>query len=444
MIKKLTKLSMVLAVILQFSPRLIAQPTVDGDLSDSDYISLATKQNSNSSFGADMDVTEILYYSDAANSKLYIGVKGKLDVAANNGIGLFLNFTSLSGVPAGVDLGFDGAGHYMDGQGGGIDDNFKADFEVDYMFAMNPGAGTGSVFLDGAKVTNSTNVAEFQGTSNQSGGTATNANVFGTGGAATFAFNNGGGATQGFEIVFDYSALGINSSLELTAGAFIVSATGFFSDVTVPGNITTGNPGFNPDFGNLSGGPYNSSPGPLPVELIDFIAIPNKEQRQVSLNWTTGSETNNSYFEVERSSNARDWQLINKIAGKGNSFIQNAYEAVDNNAFTGSNYYRLKQVDFDGSFEYSDVVQVNLFGQEISVYPNPVNDRLFVETTALGVTDRVELYSAHGVLVKSIAITEDVDRIEMNFSDVPNGLYFLSIKDSSGMLRDYHRILKTQ
>ncbi|MEL6719868.1 MAG: hypothetical protein AAFP82_14240, partial [Bacteroidota bacterium] len=128
-----------------------AQPTVDGDLSDGDYSSIATKQNSNAGFGSDIDVQEIVYFADNTNSRLYIGVKGKLNTSNDDGIGLFLNFTGVTGVAAGTPLGFPGAGHFMDGEGGVSNDDFKADFEVDYMFAVNASGGS-NAFLDAARL----------------------------------------------------------------------------------------------------------------------------------------------------------------------------------------------------------------------------------------------------------------------------------------------------
>lgn len=239
---------------------LFAQPTVDGNLSDTQYITIAAKQNSNAGFGSAIDVSKIVYYPDDANSKLYLGIIGKLDTGTDNGIGIWLGFSQVSGTIAGNDLGFNGAGHYMDGQGGGSNDNFKGDFEVDYMLAMNPGNGATAVFYDAAKLNGT--LTQFLGQSDQSG-TATNSinsDIFSTG-SMSLAFNNGGGASEGFEMSIPYSELGVTSAGTITAFAFVVSATGFFSDVTVPGTVTGGNPGFNTDFNALAstGNHFNSA-----------------------------------------------------------------------------------------------------------------------------------------------------------------------------------------
>jgi len=248
-----------------------AQPTVDGDLSDTDYVTMATKQNSNASFGSNIDVIEIVYYADDGNQTLFFGIKGKLDTGTDNAIGFWWNFSNQTGASSGDELGFDGAGHYMDGESGGTNDNFKADFEVDYMFAMNPGNGSTSVFYDAASKIGG-NTSNFLGQSDQSGNQSTNSNSDGTlftKDAITFAFNNGGSANQGFEMSIPYSELGITSLETFEAFAFIVSNSGFFSNVTVPGDLTgTDQPGFNADFtladvngdGSTDAGPFNSGP----------------------------------------------------------------------------------------------------------------------------------------------------------------------------------------
>lgn len=407
----------------------MAQPTVDGDLSDSDYISLATKENANDGFGANIDVTEIVYYSDAVNSKLYVGVKGKLDTSGDNGIGLFLNFSGLTGTAAGNNLGFDGAGHYMDGQGSGSNQAFKADFEVDYMFAMNPGGGTTSVFLDAAKKTGG-NATDFIGTATQSGGTATDADVFGTGGAATFTFNNGGGVNQGFEIVFDYSALGIDGSMDVEAFAFVVSATGFFSNVTVPGDVSGTNLGFNPDFNVIAGGPYHSSVAPLPVVLGDFNAVLDKQNNSVTLNWLTFSEENNAYFEIEKSLDGRTFAVIGMVNGAINSFDQTDYDFIDQQPYEGMNYYRLKQVDLDGDFTYSSTLTVAIEHTKAQLFPNPVQRFLTIkmETTANTV---LEVYNLQGQLMQTSWLNDETTQ-EVELSALQAGVYLVRLSDERG------------
>ena len=408
-----------------------AQPTVDGDLSDGDYISLATKANGNSGFGPNIDVTEIVYYPDVTNSKLYIGVKGKFDTGVDNGIGVFLNFSGQTGVTAGTELGFSGAGHYIDGQGGGTNDNFKADFEVDYMFALNANGG-GGAFFDAAKVVGGNSTDYFGTAPNLTGGTITDTDVFGTGSSMTYAVNNGGGANQGIEMVFDFAALGISSANTIEAFAFVVSATGFFSDVTVPGNVSIGSPGFNADFSTLGGGNYHSTAANLPVELTAFTATPTTNA--INLNWTTASEIDNDYFVVEKSINGRDFRAIGQVEGMGSTTQTTEYNFSDNDPIQGVSYYRLKQVDFDSDVEYSQVLPVRYNRTiAVSLFPNPTSDVLNInfESRANG-QGTFQLLNANGRVVKewTQAIVAGDNIIRTDVSRLPSGVYAIRAMNS--------------
>ncbi len=96
---------------------------------------------------------------------------------------------------------------------------------------------------------------------------------------------------------------------------------------------------------------------PLPIELISFDAI--AEDDVVNLTWQTATEINNDYFEIERSANGVDFEFVTKTMGAGNSNTILNYQAVDNAPLNGISYYRLKQVDFDGTTTYSELKLVN-------------------------------------------------------------------------------------
>jgi hypothetical protein len=115
----------------------------------------------------------------------------------------------------------------------------------------------------------------------------------------------------------------------------------------------------------------------LPIELISFSAIPL--EKEVQLNWSTASETNNDYFTIERSTNGIDFEEIENLAGAGNSSVILDYSAIDKNPILGTSYYRLKQTDFNGDFSYSDIVSVQFEGTKpnnIRLFPNPNNGQL--------------------------------------------------------------------
>lgn len=113
---------------------------------------------------------------------------------------------------------------------------------------------------------------------------------------------------------------------------------------------------------------------PVPVELISFTASANNSI--INLNWSTATELNNSGFEIQRKSENTDWISIGFIKGFGTTTLQNIYNYTDQNPFVGNNIYRLKQIDYDGTFEYSQEIEVELILSEYVLqqnYPNPFN-----------------------------------------------------------------------
>ena len=121
----------------------------------------------------------------------------------------------------------------------------------------------------------------------------------------------------------------------------------------------------------------------LPVDLIAFTAEPLGNKNAL-LQWTTASEINNSHFDIERSYDGRTFEVVGEVAGNGNSQHQIEYSYTDASVSKVQNtvYYRLKQVDFDGAYEYSDirVVRFDAVGNDMQIvaYPNPMNDELNV------------------------------------------------------------------
>ncbi|MBN8703605.1 MAG: hypothetical protein J0M08_11100 [Bacteroidetes bacterium] len=109
---------------------------------------------------------------------------------------------------------------------------------------------------------------------------------------------------------------------------------------------------------------------PLPIELLSFDAKLNSDV--VDVEWETATEINCDYFIVEKTIDGDNFEFVSKVAGAGNSFSVQKYSTVDTNPYDGVSYYRLKQVDFDGSFTYSNLVAVEvLINSGFSVYPNP-------------------------------------------------------------------------
>ncbi|MCI4667498.1 MAG: T9SS type A sorting domain-containing protein [Bacteroidia bacterium] len=123
----------------------------------------------------------------------------------------------------------------------------------------------------------------------------------------------------------------------------------------------------------------------LPVELLEFTAKPAGEKSAL-LQWSTSVESNSSTFDVERSQDSRLFKKVGSLKAAGNSNEVNTYAFVDE-PVSGRLYYRLRQVDIDGSFVYSEVVDVLISGAiepELNLYPNPATEFLNVQMNVSG------------------------------------------------------------
>ena len=128
----------------------------------------------------------------------------------------------------------------------------------------------------------------------------------------------------------------------------------------------------------------------LPVEIISFNAV--GQNTKVILNWTTASESNNSYFEIERSTNGIQYKPIGKVEGIGTTSQANHYNFTDFGPFTETNYYRLKQVDVDGRAKYSAVLTFRLnnkLKKSINIFPNPVTDLINIRVSSDAATNGI-------------------------------------------------------
>lgn len=133
--------------------------------------------------------------------------------------------------------------------------------------------------------------------------------------------------------------------------------------------------------GTITGGPPCGSMTILPITLTYFRGEVNRNN--IDLYWETASELNNEYFEVEKSRNGREYFVIEKVKSKsieGNSSSNLKYTVTDEEPFHGLQYFRLKQIDFDGNIHYSSAISIN-FSKRSSTfhfYPNPNKGELFI------------------------------------------------------------------
>ncbi|SDM31548.1 Por secretion system C-terminal sorting domain-containing protein [Catalinimonas alkaloidigena] len=143
---------------------------------------------------------------------------------------------------------------------------------------------------------------------------------------------------------------------------------------------------------------------PLPVEIIHFEAL--QQERAVLLVWNTASEQNNERFEVERSADGFAFAKIDEVAGSGTTTAPQQYRVVDPQPLTGWNYYRLRQLDYDGSASFTDIRSVRLDPAHdafaVTIYPNPNRDRrlqIRLEGTEASTDALLHIYNAAGVLL---------------------------------------------
>ncbi len=167
----------------------------------------------------------------------------------------------------------------------------------------------------------------------------------------------------------------------------------------------------------------------LPVDLTSFSA--NSEKNQVTLNWQTAQEINNDFFQIERKTiQNQEWEIIGKEQGEGNSEITVRYSFTDTKPANGLNYYRLKQTDFDGQFEYSEMVSVEIRNTiSIDVFPNPTASELTIVTPNDFTKGEIRLFDAMGKMVLSNSINE---RNYLNLNDLNSGIYFFKVLDENG------------
>ena len=159
----------------------------------------------------------------------------------------------------------------------------------------------------------------------------------------------------------------------------------------------------------------------LPVEFGEIEA--RNTNGKIELFWETFNEINNDRFEIERSPDAERFETIGAVKGEGNSFRLNSYSFVDETPLNGINYYRLKQVDIDGVFDYSVVVSEKANRSGIRITPTSTFDFVTVNT---GAQSSIVLRNLNGQVMNRQSNAEGNFTVEM--ANYPQGVYFLTIE----------------
>jgi len=158
-----------------------------------------------------------------------------------------------------------------------------------------------------------------------------------------------------------------------------------------------------------------------PVEFISFTG--ERVENSSLLNWETGSEIDNEGFEIQTSLDGQNWTTIDFIDGAGNSTTPLSYSYEHKSPERGLNFYRLKQIDFDGAFEFSDVVVIDFESgiKGVVAYPNPVIDVLNI--SSIETISEVQLMDASGKII----FANDGFTNQIPFNDFGKGVYYLRV-----------------
>jgi len=170
----------------------------------------------------------------------------------------------------------------------------------------------------------------------------------------------------------------------------------------------------------------------LPVEFIDLTAQNINNFAKVS--WTTDSEINSDYFIVEKSKDGVNFETVSTVDGAGNSSTLNNYSVTDANPFDGTNYYRIKQYDFDGYFKYSNIVAVNVkvLSENAVIYPNPLSANGVLEINSTESEDQIlSIFDVAGKLVytKKYNLVIGKNQLVLETNGLSRGVYFVKIAD---------------
>ncbi|WP_051664236.1 ice-binding family protein [Dyadobacter crusticola] len=180
----------------------------------------------------------------------------------------------------------------------------------------------------------------------------------------------------------------------------------------------------------------------LPVTLVSF-TVKKGEHANAELQWSTTSEVNSDYFEVQHSQLGKTWTKLAVVKSHGESTQFISYSFSDLSVRSGNNLYRLKMMDKDGTFAYSRIRSLNMeAGNRIVLYPNPAINNLTLLNADAEHIRGVQFFNTAGKLVLDRAHSEVADNTsEFNINHLPNGLYIIKVSFANGTTENA-RIIK--
>ncbi len=196
--------------------------------------------------------------------------------------------------------------------------------------------------------------------------------------------------------------------------------------------------------GNLHLGIDNVSitpSGTLPIQLVDFNA--KSDFGVINLSFSTATELNNSHFVIERSADARVFAEIGQVRGAGTTRVPQSYTFTDERPLAGTNYYRLRQVDYDGGESFSPVVSV-VFGKSdhITLAPSPATDQVRIHLDEALLNDGLwQVYDNTGRQVLSGAWEAETADYELDVNTLPEGMYtFRLVVGASVQVKQFRKM----
>ena len=166
----------------------------------------------------------------------------------------------------------------------------------------------------------------------------------------------------------------------------------------------------------------------LPIGLGNFYTTPQSDG--ILIQWETVSELNNDFFDIEHSTDARNWVSLGTLSGAGTTTQKQYYQYLDDAPALGINYYRLKQTDFDGTFSHSGLLAVNFsWSGGLTVFPNPATDQIKITREAPFDSNDVQVFETSGKVIskKLNWKVNSATEIEVDTSLLTPGCYFVRI-----------------
>ncbi len=188
---------------------------------------------------------------------------------------------------------------------------------------------------------------------------------------------------------------------------------------------------------------------PLPVELVSFTATSNLFNAELS--WKTATEINNAGFDVQRQLMSSNWTKIGSVAGAGTSNVPHNYSFTDKVETAGTYSYRLKQIDHNGAFTYSQEVQVAIAAPKVfslgQNYPNPFNPTTDIQfTVPTNGRATLKVYNTLGqevaALFDGVAVAGQYNQVTFNASNLASGIYFSRLEFGGKMQMNKMLLLK--